>query len=802
MLRNYFRVAVRNLLKNKMFAVINITGLGLGLACVFLIAQYLSVELSYDKFHEGAENIYRVAWFDDNPQPRTPHPMAQAMVEDFPEVESAVTLSPIWAAGLTRRVFSVRNPERDASYDERNVLAVDSTFFQVFTFPLVKGNPATALKQVNGCLVSESTAKKYFGEEEPIGKKLMVNGEENLVEVVGVFKDVPKASHFHFDILASYVREKALDPGDPYYTWADFGHYNYVRLKPGADPDALEAKLLDWIAKYLNVSDEVFRDAKARGVRFELQPITDIHLRSHLLWELEPNGYIAYVYMLAAAGLLILVIACINFINLTTAQSAGRAREIGIRKSLGAYRAQLATQFTGEALLVSLMAVALAAVLIEVLLPIYSSLTGVEQQVDYITLISWLLALGLITGVLAGIFPSFRLAAVRPTLILKGSLPQGQEAKGLRQGFITFQFFASMTLICSSAIIYSQLSYIQHRPLGFEQEEVVSLPLKNVGAIVPRLDALRNELLKIPGVKQVSAATNIPGTHFNRNMAWNAKDPQIRTVIAEEMCDYDFFTTLGITIAEGRGFLRGNPADAEAFIINEAAARAMFPEGAIGKEMVWDVESGPVKGTVIGVVKDFNFQSLHDPVRPLMFRLQPRYNYVLVKMDTENFEERMQSVQSVWRTFDDRFEFEYHFLRDELNTQYAEENNLSAALTAFALLAVAIASFGLLGIAALTFRQKVKEVSIRKVMGATVEKIIFLLLKDFTRMVLIAVVLAVPFTWWAMNRWLNNFSYRTEVNPLIFVSVGSLLMLVAWVTLSYLTLKVARTNPAETLKGE
>lgn len=802
MLRNYFRVAVRNLLKNKMFAVINITGLGLGLACVFLIAQYLRVELSYDKFHEGAENIYRVAWFDDNPQPRTPHPMAQAMVEDFPEVESAVTLSPIWAAGLTRQVFSVRNPDRDVSYDERSVLAVDSTFFKVFTFPLVKGDPETALKQVNGCLVSESIARKYFGDEEPIGKKLMVNGDENLVEVVGVFKDVPKASHFHFDMLASYVREKALDPGNPYYTWADFGHYNYVRLKPGADPDALEAKLLPWIAKYLNVSDEVFREAKARGVRFELQPITDIHLRSHLLWELEPNGYIAYVYMLAAAGLLILVIACINFINLTTAQSAGRAREIGIRKSLGAYRAQLATQFTGEALLVSLMAVALAAVLIEVLLPIYTSLTGVEQQVDYITLISWLLGLGLVTGVLAGIFPSFRLAAVRPTLILKGSLPQGQEAKGLRQGFITFQFFASMTLICSSAIIYSQLSYIQHRPLGFEQEEVVSLPLKNVGAIVPRLDALRNELLKIPGVKQVSAATNIPGTHFNRNMAWNAKDPQIRTVIAEEMCDYDFFSTLGITIAEGRGFLRGNPADADAFIINEAAARAMFPDGAVGKEMVWDVESGPVKGPVIGVVKDFNFQSLHDPVRPLMFRLQPRYNYVLVKMDTENFEERMQAVQTVWRTFDNRFEFEYHFLRDELNTQYAEENNLSAALTAFAVLAVAIASFGLLGIAALTFRQKVKEVSIRKVMGATVEKIIFLLLKDFTRMVLIAVVLAVPFTWWAMNRWLNNFSYRTEVNPLIFISVGSLLMLVAWGTLSYLTLKVARTNPAETLKGE
>jgi putative ABC transport system permease protein len=802
MVSNYLRVALRNLLKHKLLTLINVMGLALGLASVFLIAQYITFELSYDRFHESAENIYRVAWFSDNPQPRTPHPMAQAMVQDFPEVESAVSLSPLWGFGLTRETFSIKNIERNIKFDERNALAVDSTFFQVFTFPLIKGNPKTALTQVNTCLISESTARKYFGDEEPVGKKLAVNSDTDFVEVAGVFKDVPKASHFHFDFLVSYVREKALDPNNPYYTWADFGHYNYVRLKPGSDPDAVEAKMLDWVAKHLNVSTEVMENVKASGAKFELQPITDIHLQSHILWELEANGYIAYVYMLGAAGLLILVIAIINFVNLTTAQSTERAREIGIRKSLGAYRTQLAAQFTGEALMVSLLAVVVAGVLIEVLVPLFASLTGIAFDVDYLTLFAGLTGLGLVTGVLAGLFPSFRLAAIHPTLILKGSLPQSPEGRGLRKAFITFQFFASMALICSSAIIYSQLRFVQERPLGFDHEEVITLPVKNAGAIVPRIDALRQELLRVPGVRMVSGASNLPGTAFNRNMAWNSTNPAVRSVIAEEFCDHEFFSTLGIEFAEGRPFSLLNPADRESFVINQRAAETLFPEGAVGKEMVWDDESGEIRGTVIGVVKDFNFQSLHEPIRPLLFRLRPRYNHVIVKLETASLAERMKAIEEVWRQFDDRFAFEYRFLRDELNDQYREEQNLSAALTAFAGLAVIIASFGLLGIAALTFRQKVKEVSIRKVMGASVERIIMLLLSDFTRVVLLAVVIAVPVTWWAMNRWLSNFTYRTTIDPWIFAAVGLGLLAVAWGTLMYLTLKVARTNPAETLKGE
>lgn len=802
MLRNYLTVAFRNLLKNKVLTLINVIGLALGLASVFLISQYVWVELSYDRFHDGAENIYRIAWMNDNPQTRTPHPLAQAMVADFPEVENAVTITPLWGWGLTRETFSIRNIDRDVRYDERNVMAVDSTFFKVFTFPLVKGDPETALNHVNGCLVSESIARKYFGEEDPLGKKLEVNGEDGLLEVMGVFKDVPRASHFHFDILVSYVREKTLEPDNPYYTWADFGHFNYVRLKPGTNPDILEGKMLDWLGKYLNLSAEVIQGAKARGDKFELQPITEIHLGSHILWELESNGYIAYVYMLAAAGILILVIAVINFINLTTAQSTERAREIGIRKALGAFRGQLAAQFTGEALIVSLAAVVVAGVFIELLVPLFAGMTGATLEVDYLTLAGGLLALGLVTGVLAGVFPSFRLAAIKPTAILKGILPQSREGRGLRSAFITFQFFASMTLICCSAIIYSQLGFVKQRPLGFDQEELITLPIKDPDAIVPRLDALRNELLKVPGVRKVSAASNIPGKQFNRNDAWNAKDPTLETTIAEELCDYDFFDVLGITFVEGRPFSRNNPADQEAFVINERAAAIMFPDGAVGKEMVWGDEPGEVKGTVIGVVKDFNFQSLHEPVRPLLFRLRPRYNHVVLKIETGNLEERMRAVEGVWRLFDDRFQFEFKFLRDELNAQYTEEKNLSNALTAFAGLAIVIASFGLLGIALLTFRQKTKEVSIRKVMGASLERIVLLLLKDFTRLVLIAVIISVPVTWWAMNRWLTNFTYHTSVNPWVFVAVGTGLLAVAWGTLGYLTIQVAKTNPAETLRGE
>ncbi|HEX5170279.1 MAG TPA: ABC transporter permease [Cyclobacteriaceae bacterium] len=803
MLTNYLKTALRTLLRNRFYSLINIFGLALGLSCVFLIVQYLKLELSYDRFHEQAEDIYRIAWEDENPQTRTPHPMAQALVQDFPEVESAVSITPLWGVGLTRETYSFRNPENDIRYDERNVMAVDTTFFDVFTFPLIKGNPEKVLKNTGGLLISASMAKKYFGNDDPIGKQLSVNDDSELIEVVGVFQDVPQASHFHFDFLVSYLGEKAHeDPLSQYFTWNDFGHYNYVRLKPGTDAKQLEGKLTDWVRKYIDVSDETFRSIRERNFGFRLQPLTDIHLHSHLRWELEPNGYITYVYMMTAAAVLILIIACVNFINLTTAQSAERTKEIGIRKSLGAFRNQLVIQFTGESLLVSGAAMVLSIVFIELARPFFTEVTGHPMEMNYWAFALVLGAMGLFTGIIAGAFPSLYLASAKPGLILKGALTRNNKGVGFRQGFIVFQFFASMILISSSVVIYNQLNYIQHKELGFDKEEVVVIPVKNYRAILPKFDDLRNELLKVPGIKAVSASSNIPGRSFNQNPVYSTSDPQSRIASSEAMVDYDFFGVMGIELAEGRTFQRENPADREAFIINETAARNLYQGSAVGKEFSWDYDEGLIKGTVIGVVKDFNFQSLHEPVRPLLFRLMPRYNFVLVKLNTEDFSGTIKSIERTWKKFDDRFGFEFSFLDSYLQQQYSLEQNMASVLGAFSFIAVAIACFGLLGIAVLTFKQRTKEVSIRKVLGANVLGLILLLIKDFTRIVLIAVVLAVPLVWWMMSDWLQNFTFRISINPLVFAGSGMLLMAIAWGTLSYLTVRVAQVNPAETLKME
>lgn len=804
MFLNYLKIAVRSLFKNKAYAIVNIAGLALGLACVCLLIQYLKQELSYDRFHMNAENIYRIAWDDENPQTRTPHPMAQAMVADFPEVESAVSLTPLWGVGLIRETFSFRNPEKDVRFDEKNILAVDTTFFDVFTFPMVYGEGKQILKNPGSLLISESMAKKYFGDENPVGKHLSVNDDRNILEVAGVFKDVPETSHFHFDFLVSYVHQKALEgEGSNYYTWKDFGHYNYIRLKPGTDAKELESKLLVWVRRYIDyLSDESFSNIQAKGNGFRLQPVTDIHLHSHLRWELEPNGYIVYVYMMAAAALLILFIGCVNFINLSTAQSAERAKEIGIRKSLGAFKGQLALQFTGESVLVSLLAATLAAIVLEIAIPFFPTVTGNSMTMSHSFFLSVLFGLALVTGVLAGIFPSFFLASAKPRLILNGKFLQNSAGIGFRQAFTTFQFFASMMLISSSVIIYSQLNFIQNRGLGFDLEETIVLPIKNRDAITPKIEELRNELLKVPGIKAVSAASNVPGTSYNQNSAFATKDPSTRGAASEALIDYDFFNVMGIEFKEGRPFYRENPADKDGFIINETAAKNFFPGGAVGKELSWDVDNGIVQGTVIGVVKDFHFQSLHQPVRPLLFRIMPYYNYAIVKLNTGDFKSTIKGLESTWRKFDDRFEFEFYFMKENLNKQYAQEQNMTSVLLVFSIIAMLIACFGLVAIAALSFRQKTKEVSVRKVLGATLPGLTFLLIKDFTRIVLIAIVLAVPLAWWLMNRWLENFTFRTTINPMVFVGSGLLLILVAWATLSYLIIKVAKVNPAETLKSE
>src|SRR5258706_1605596 len=800
MFRHYFITASRNLLHNRFYSVITISGLAVGIASVFFIVQYLKQELSYDRFHEGAENIYRIAWINSNPQTRTPHPMAQAMVQDFPEVENGVSLSPLWGPGLTKEIFSIRNPEKDVRYDESNVLAVDSTFFKVFNFPLLKGDPNTALKNPGGVLISESTALKYFGTINCIGKQLQANEEKYLIQVLGVFKDVPINSHFHFDFLVSYVREKTLDPGNPYYTWADFGHYNYVRLKPGTNAKQLESKLLTWSKKYINFSDQDFNWLNDHKYGFQLQPVTSIHLQSHLRWELEPNGNIAYVYLMTAAALLILIIGAVNFINLNMAQATERAKEIGLRKSLGAFRQQLAFQFLGESILITGMSLILAVVFIEISIPIFQSLTGKSFSLEPVFFVGVILSLGLIVTLITGIYPSLVLSSAKPALILKNNMIQTKGA-GIRQGLIVFQFLTSMAMISASVIISQQLNFLQDKDLGFKPEEVIVLPIKD-RAMNRRIEELRTELLKTNGVRGVSATSNIPGKSFNQNPIYPTQSPQDRRDASEAMVDADFLKVMGMTISEGRDFIKNNPADSSGFILNETEVRQLGLKDPVGKEILWERDSPEMKGPIIGVVKDFNYQSLHEPLRPLLLRLEANYNFAVVKVSTPDFASAVKDIERTWRKFDDRFRFEFSFLDAQLNQLYTEEQNMVQVLNIFSFLGVIIASTGLLGIAALAFRQRTKEISVRKVLGASLSNLVILLVKDFTKLVLIAVVIAVRLVWWVMIGWLENFSYRITVNPLVFVITGIGLILIAWITLSFLTIKTAQVNPAETLKSE
>jgi putative ABC transport system permease protein len=800
---NYFQVAFRNLTRNKLYSTITILSLAIGLGCVSLILQYLKHELSYDRFHAGAENIYRIAWEDENPQTRTPHPMAQALVQDFPEVENAVSLTSLWGFGLTEETFSFHNLENDARFDESNGLAVDTSFFQVFSFPLLKGDEKNVLKHTDGILLSESMATKYFGDVDPVGKQLAVNDEESLIEVVGVFEDVPTTSHFHFDFLVSYVREKSLEgPESQFYSWADFGHYNYIKLKPGTDAKQLEQKLGEWSRKYIDIPDPLYESLRAKNFGFRLQPITEIHLHSHLRWELEPNGYIAYIYMLVAAAFLILFIACVNFINLTTAQSTGRAKEVGIRKSLGAFRYQLVIQFTIESLLTSVVAMSIAIALIEMTLPFIGRTTGIIFERDYWFFAVTLSILTIVSGISAGIIPSLVMSALKPAAIFKKGHLESSKRWGLRESFIIFQFAASMLLITSSIVIYSQLNFIQTKDMGFDHEQVIVLPVKNPDAINPRLEELRQELTKIKGVMGVSAASNVPGRNYNQNPFFTPDNPEFRVASSESFVDQDFFNVMDIRLSGGRFFSVANPADREAFIVNETAARNLFSGEALGKELSWDFDEGTHRGTVIGVVEDFHFQSLHEPVRPLVFQLRPRYNYVVIRLAADNFQGTIASIENTWKQFEERFTFEFAFLSEYLDEQYRQEKSIARVLSAFSIVAIVIACFGLFAIAALTFRQKVKEVSIRKVLGASVPQIMILLLKNFTAVILVAIALAVPFGWWLMNEWLQNFTIRTTINPMIYVGAAIALIMIAWTTLSYLLWKVSGVNPSETLKGE
>ncbi|MGH7598070.1 MAG: ABC transporter permease [bacterium] len=801
MLKNYLKIAARNLLKHKAYSFINIAGLAMGMTCCILILLYVQHELSYDRFHRQADRIYRIFWQSGNPQTRTPHPMAQAMVKDFAEVESAVSLSPVWGPGLTRPKFAVRYG--DQRFEEKEVFSADSTFFEVFSFPLLKGDPKSALRSPASLVITERIAKKYFGEEEPMGKVLTINNSVDL-KVTGVMQDIPANSHLHFDFLISYVLLKMRETGS-YYEWEDFGHYNYIKLAPHADPKILAAKIPDWFLKYNDWSAEDAAELKSGQVGFRLQPITDIHLHSHLKWELAPNSDMAYIYLFSATAVFILLIACINFMNLSTARSATRAREVGMRKVLGAFRRQLIGQFLGESMLLSVLALLLSLAAIELLLPLFNALSGRELAISYREnpqLLIGVLGIALLVGVISGSYPAFFLSAFQPAKVFKNTSKLGAKSARFRQVLVVAQFAISIALIAGTGIVAAQLDFLRNKKLGFDKDQVVVIPIKD-GSLRNKYEAIKVELLQVSGVLHASAVSNVPGGRFNQNpIQWQSEEDQ--QSVSQVRVDHDFFATLGVEMAAGRSFDRNLPTDIDsAFILNETAARLFDWDTAVGKMVTWFDDDDTRRGAIIGVAKDFHFQSLHQKIEPLLFHVLPSgFNYMLVKVGANDISATLAGLEKKWASFDPNRSFEYSFLDDDFDALYRAEEKMQAIFGNFTLLAVVIACLGLFGLASFTIQQRTKEIGVRKVLGASVSQIVMILSKEFTRLVLIAFVVACPLAYLAMNGWLQNFAYRAEISLNIFLLAGALGLVIAWLTVSYQALKAALANPVEALRYE
>jgi putative ABC transport system permease protein len=800
MLKNYFKIAFRNLWRNKLYSFINLLGLSTALTACGLIVLFILDESSYDNFHQN--EVYRIDWLTERPQTRTPHPMTLAMMKDFPEVKSAVSITPIWGSGLTRQTFVMQYGER--RFEEKELLAVDTTFFEVFTFPAIRGNAHLSLQDPNAIIISQKIAQKYFGLENPIGKILRINDNSSL-RVSAVLKDVPANSHFHFDFLVSYLRLKKQESGD-FFQWGDFGHYNYVALQPNTNPQLIEQKIPKWIRSYLNWPAEDLKALETGIVKFKLSAIQSIHLHSHLLWELETNGNINYLYIFGSAALLILLIALVNYINLATALIFERSKQVGLRKLIGANNRQIIQQFLTESTVLLSIAFLLSVSLLELILPIFNQYTNKTLKISYLDGYGFLLiflAIVGILGLLMGWIPAWHITTYKPIDVLKKQLKSGKMGIRIREGLVIFQFMISITLIISTFVIYSQIEHLKNRPLGFEQHQIIVVPIKDK-KMRQTVEAVRGNLLKNANFKNVTTSSNIPFGQFNQQeIRWQKNQTPTTTSLID--VDYDFFKTLNIKVLKGRVFDKSFSEDTQetTFILNETAAKQFAWQNPINQPLTILEDNGDEPGKVIGVVKDFHFQSLHEKITPMVFRIRPnRANYYLIKIDHHQVAQSLQFLEKTWKQWDNRHTFEYSFLDERMQSKYQAEVRMGGVFGVFSGLAIGIAGIGLFGLASFLMVQRTKEIGIRKVLGAGVLQIVLLLSQNFLRLVLIAFVLATPLAYYLLQKWLQEFVYRVSITWWAFLIAGVLAMFIALITIAYQVIWASLTNPVEVLKNE
>lgn len=807
MLFSYFRTAFRSLLKNKAFSFLNIFGLAIGMACCMVIFQYVTYEKSYDKFHTNYENLYRVQYnyYQNGTNifecAAAVPAVGPAMKENFPEIEDYAIAYP--ASGI----ISYNN----VPFRERKIQLATPSWLTMFNWPLVQGDIETVLDGPKKAVLTESTAKRYFGEEDPIGKYIKYAGGwlSGDYLVTGIVKDVPENSHVKFDVLLSHASLKEPSNGQSETAWGWYDHNTYVSLKPGTDPEEFDKKFADYL---YSIRGEMFEESN-RLQEFVLQPITDIHLYSNLLQESEPeeNGDAQSVYFLGILAIFILVIAWVNYINLASAKSMERAREVGVRKVLGAYKGQLIRQFIVESVLVNLLAALVSVGLVSIVIPYFNQLTGSALSLGLIfNSGTWLLVVAVFVGgaFLSGLYPAFVLSSFKPIVVLKGKMATSSRGTALRKVLVSFQFLASVTLIAGTLIVYKQLQYLKSRDLGFSIEETMVLQgpqVLQVDSLFSNyLEGFKNEVERIAAVDVLTTSTNVPGDEIywtNGAKRTEAPDSEFRTIYNVGI-DYDYVPSYEIEVVHGRNFDKSFATDSSAIMLNVAATRFLGfdnPEEAVGKR----VTHNGIEQEVVGVLDNYNQMSLRNNVAPILYNLVPASNsFFSLKLNNGGSAQTVESVKAAWDNFFPGNPMDYFYLDSFFNRQYAKDDLFGRVFSIFSGLAIIVSCLGLFGLSAFSALQRTKEIGIRKVLGADVKNILLLLSKEYFYLILVAVVIGVPLTYLVMNQWLDNFVYRTNISWFVFVAAALIVLLVAFFTISFQIIKTAKTNPSRTLRYE
>ncbi len=801
MFRNYIKIAVRNLLKQKPFTFINVIGLAIGMTCFVLIFLYVRFELSYDDFHENADRIFRIAMERKYPDKvrlwgRTAYPIARTFPEEYAEILQGTRLLAPFST------FVITYGEK--SIEENRVMFADSNVFDVFTIPLIRGIPDSALAQQNTAVVTEETAQKFFGQEEPMGKMITVGGQAYMI--TGVAKGMPENSHFHFDFLLSLITLPVYNGQEWINNW---GAFTYLLLQEGCNVRALEARFSEMVRKYMapEVEDEVktsYDDfvAAGNGYRYFLQPLREIHLKSHLDQEIEANGNITYVYLFSVISVFVLLIACINFMNLATARSANRAKEVGVRKTLGSARKQLIAQFLLESTLLSGLAFVVTLLLVWMALPVFNRISGQQLTVDYFgdaLILPGLMGLTLIVGVLAGSYPSFFLSSFQPVTVLKRERSRGSASSLFRNGLVVFQFAISIILIIGTLIVNRQIQYMLSKDLGFDKEQVIVI--RNANLLAQQVKAFKQELVTNTNVISASGSFNFPGAAFDGNTHKPEGTSDDRAISLSVMAgDYDFVETMGMEIVAGRSFSEEFATDPNAYVLNETAVRLLGLTDPVGSR----ITDNDRMYTVIGVLKDFHFKSLHHEISPVVYVGIPgdRAGFLSVRIRPENISGTLAFLERKWDDFTGGQPFNYSFLDDDLAAQYDAEQKTRQISGVFSVLAVLIGCLGLFGLAAFTAEQRTKEIGIRKIVGASVSNIVVLLVKDFVKLVGLAFIIGSPVAYILMKRWLENFAYSTDIRMDSFLLAGILALGIALLTVSYQAVKASLAEPVESLRYE